>query len=462
MLKRSLLCLLFISFLSACQASHLEIFPDLEDPSLVEQKLPIAAMSQDIDALVEGALQRHPNLSLYAQEQAIRDYAEELKKQLTQPMNRVEFFRVIGKLSHVFNDGHAFLLWPYQEFNALRDAGKKPFPFQIKISAQGQMLLAKTYKHDSATLPAGAQISSVNGIPAATLIAQMQEYVGGETELLRTQIIAERFPIMLWAVYGFLDQFELEIDTQQVAITGEQEWHSQQPEREAHYYAKLNATTGYLYLSHFDIDPDDFEGFVDKTFAQIKSDGVHSLVIDVRDNPGGNTDTVTYLSRYLANKPFRLVASVQEKLNQDNRGWFDYKGEVGEITFKEWDDWEQPIDSNNRFTGETYLLIGPITYSAAIVFATTLQDSGFATLIGVPTGGYANQSAQGNLFNLPNSQLRAYITTRLLVRPSGDSRQGHVIPDHLAQPTADSIAQGHDVAIEKALSLANNETEGQH
>ena len=180
------------------------------------------------------------------------------------------------------------------------------------------------------------------------------------------------------------------------------------------------------------------------------------MIIDIRDNPGGNTDTVTYLASYLANKPFRLVSSLQEKLNKDNRGWFGYKGDVGEITTQEWTDWENATSSPNRFDGKSFLLVGPISYSAAIVFATTLQDNQFATLIGETTGGFANQSAQGNLFNLPNSQLRAYITTRLLIRPNGNKARTHVVPEYIVETTSKNLANERDRAIEKALSLIEN------
>ena len=161
---------------------------------------------------------------------------------------------------------------------------------------------------------------------------------------------------------------------------------------------------------------------------------------------GGNTDTVAYLSRYLADEPFRLVSSMKEKLNEDNRGWFNYKGEVGDILSKDWNDYEQPMKPGTRFEGDVYLLTSAVSYSSAIVLATTLKDNDFATLVGETTGGFANQTAQGNLFNLPNSELRAYIATRLLVRPSGDTSRTGVVPHYEAVTTEEDIAQEKDVA----------------
>jgi len=104
-------------------------------------------------------------------------------------------------------------------------------------------------------------------------------------------------------------------------------------------------------------------------------------------------------------------------------------------------------------------LISPITYSSGIVFATTLKDNGFAILIGQQTGGNANQTAQGNLFNLPNSQLRAYIITRMLVRPSGTTTSGGVKPDHEIIPTASTVSTENDEEVVKAIELIGSNTQ---
>lgn len=457
-----LLSIVILISLSACQQQHLEIFPALEDPNKVNELLTVAEMSEDIDAFIAGALQRHPNLSKYTDTKQLLADAEKLKAQLTHPLKRTDFYRIIGQLNSKLKDGHSFLLWPYQEYNALKKAGNKPFPFDVKLAGKQKLVLANNYRFENTLLEAGMQIHQINNIDSALLIEELQQYVGGETQRLREHFVANRFPIMLWAVTGAINDFELQVGDAQIKITKAQNWIAETPEesnntqvtaRQDHYYKSLNADTGYIYLGHFDINPDRFEEFVDQTFETINQQNIKNIIIDIRDNTGGNTDTVTYLARYLANKPFRLVSSIQEKINHDNRGWFGYKGEIGEVTYDEWSDWEKPIDSNNRFEGNVYLLIGPVSYSAAIVFATTLQDNQFATLIGEPTGGYANQSAQGNLFNLPHSKLRAYITTKLLVRPSAISDQAPVVPEHIINESTESITQHKDLAVDKALEL---------
>ncbi len=453
MLYRLVCLILFLCLISGCQNAHLDIFPELENQELMKQTLSVEQMSRDIDALVAGVVARHPDLPGYASLDAINRLSQALKQSLKKPLTRVEFYRVVGQLNHAFGDGHSFLLWPYQEFNVLKETGHVPFPFDVKFTSEGLLVLHRDYQYNAHRLRAGTPIKSVNGVPVKSLLANLQQYVGGETALLRHYIVARRFPVMLWSTYGWIDNFSIEFERQIVTVTSNQQWHSSDKGNPEHYWERLNSTTGYLYVSHFDVPPDEFETFVDSTFEELKQQNIDNLIIDIRDNPGGNTDTVAYLASYLADEPFRLISSLQEKLNQDNRGWFGYKGKVGEIKSTEWTDWEMPTSSPNRFTGKRYVLVGPVSYSAAIVFATTMQDNKFATLVGEPTGGYANQSAQGNLFNLPHSQLRAYVTTRLLVRPNGNTRRTQVVPDYTVKTTANSVTNEQDMAIEKALRL---------
>ena len=94
--------------LVACQGSHLEIMPDLSDETLLTEYLSVEQMHQDIDALLEGALERHPNIDKYTQVSELKSYSETLKSQVTKPLMRTEFYKLEGQLSHKFNEGHAY------------------------------------------------------------------------------------------------------------------------------------------------------------------------------------------------------------------------------------------------------------------------------------------------------------------------------------------------------------------
>lgn len=455
------LLLLASALISGCTASHLEIFPELSDPALRSKQIAPKALREDVDAFVSGVVERHPDLTRYADMDTVYQQAESLKAALNAPMTRTAFFQKIGALSHLFNDGHTFLIWPYQEYQDLKEAGSLTFPFHLDVFPEG-VFLKYDYHFKDKALPKGSQLVSINGIDVEAIFTKTQQFVGGETETLRKHTVAGRFPMMLWAVFGFVGQFDVELNvegrTEHVSIVQGDDWQQDSPvsagENADFIYQQLDDETGYLKVATFDVSPDWFEEFVDSTFLKIKQQNVKQLIIDVRENMGGNTDTATYLARYLASSPFQMISSLRERLNADNRGVFNYRGEVGDVLTEQWDEWVEPVDVEHRFKGNAYVLISPLSYSSAIVFATAVKDNQLATLVGRETGGYANQTAQGNLFNLPHSELRVYVATRLLVRPGGDLQVRGVIPDIAVAANRAQIDAGEDADIAAARKHA--------
>jgi len=461
---KNVLFLLSFTLLAGCSNPHLEIFPELENPQLVDNKVSVDLLKDDIQSYYLGALARHPHLDQYAERAELEKSVADLQALVNKPMSRLEFYRIAGQLTHKFNDGHSMLLWPYPEYQLLQKSGHKTFPFAVSITKSQQSFIKNTYQSGDFQLAAGSKIVAINNVPVKNLLDHMQKFVGGESQYLREQFAANRFGLMLWAVFGFIDDFELQYEEEgkqkTLTVSMSQDWKKssgKEKSQEDFYLKELPNDVAYLYIGHFDIEPDWFEDFIDQTFIEIKEKNMTSLIIDVRNNKGGNTDTPTYLASYLANKEFKMISSMEEKLNEDNRGFFDYKGDVGELIQTTWDEKVTPKSEDKRFTGHTYLLISPITYSSGIVFASSLKDNNFATLIGQETGGNANQTAQGNLFNLPNSQLRAYITTRMLVRPSGSMKIEGVKPDYEIILTPKAIREGQDLGINKALELISKQ-----
>ncbi|RLM49063.1 hypothetical protein DVK02_18160, partial [Halobellus sp. Atlit-31R] len=104
--------------------------------------------------------------------------------------------------------------------------------------------------------------------------------------------------------------------------------------------------------------------------------------------------------------------------------------QVGEVVHGYVDSWVAPEPDNPlRFRGETYVLVGRITYSSAVLFSNAMQDFGFAKLAGA--GGYARTRQTGGVMNirLPNTGLEISIPRFVLDRPSGSREPALVQPD---------------------------------
>jgi C-terminal processing protease CtpA/Prc len=156
---------------------------------------------------------------------------------------------------------------------------------------------------------------------------------------------------------------------------------------------------------------------------------LRGIVIDLRRNPGGSTDLVEALLSRISPRPCPLVSHIVEKRTERNHRWWWPHGAIGDTVTMDESEVVSPRPLDERFPGDAVLLIGPFTYSAAIVMATAAQDCGAATLIGEATGGFANQTAQIHFANLPHSQLRWFAPSRVVRRPRPADLDGPVTPD---------------------------------
>lgn len=125
-----------------------------------------------------------------------------------------------------------------------------------------------------------------------------------------------------------------------------------------------------------------------------------NLIIDLRDNPGGNHLSAFPLAEYLINKP--IIAGVFPNKNWykefdrlPNRNDYSKFSEFTGGTFKEWFDksnqnygaYFKVIPSKKQFKGKVYILTNKRTGSTCEPFVYGLKHHKYATIIGKNTAG---------------------------------------------------------------------------
>ena len=142
--------------------------------------------------------------------------------------------------------------------------------------------------------------------------------------------------------------------------------------------------------------------------------GATSLVLDLRDNIGGDPATVAVIVDWLAGGPPRHLFDVVYR--DHTRQWWTAGSPVAE-----------PPDAPVR------ALIGPRTASSGEALAWALRDQRLATLVGEPTRGAADHVVPIAL----SHDVHALIPEAHVVAPDGSRTwEGHgVQPDETAEPT---------------------------
>lgn len=146
----------------------------------------------------------------------------------------------------------------------------------------------------------------------------------------------------------------------------------------------------------------------------IASTKADRLIIDLRDNGGGNNMLAEPLRRMI----------VKSRFNQ---------------------------------RGALYVLTSPQTFSAAQNFATRLERETEAIFVGEPTGGAPNHFGDAKFAHAPKSQIPYIISTlRWQDSPPFDKREW-ILPDIPALASFDDYASGRDAALAAALADAPGE-----
>jgi C-terminal processing protease CtpA/Prc len=168
--------------------------------------------------------------------------------------------------------------------------------------------------------------------------------------------------------------------------------------------------------------------FTHDAFARLHAARTKTLVIDLRDNGGGNDDEwVEGLMPYIAGKPFRIASNYRKRAVVSDPA----RGEVaGSVVDGRIGDWFPPDPKNPlRFHGKVYVLVGPGTFSSAVTLASVVQDFGFGRVVGPRDCVRAGVSGGARRTTLTHSGLIVVAPRFVLTRPSGAREPALFTPD---------------------------------
>ncbi|PWF54626.1 S41 family peptidase, partial [Massilia glaciei] len=161
-----------------------------------------------------------------------------------------------------------------------------------------------------------------------------------------------------------------------------------------------------------------FYAFTKKVFAELREKKATTLLIDVRENGGGDDDMWKEgVLRYIADKPYQHTSTYIKKVIEGRQSASE---KVGQVISGKMQNLEQPeLDNPFHFSGKTYVLVGRTTYSSAILFSNTVQDFKFGMVVGATGYARARQSGGIQHFSLPHTKLSVVVPRFILDRPAG-------------------------------------------
>jgi hypothetical protein len=389
-------------------------------------------LRQDLAELEAQIGRIHPDVEHSVRKAELARALSGVKARLDRSMTRDEAWVAMAALNPVMADGHLVVTFPGGTGAELKrhvSSGGRLFPFDVYITADGELFI-RSALNGAATALQGRRIDAIDGVPGRQITERLLAHINGDTPALRVALLATRFQFYYWKLFGDRQSYRLKVAGAETVVEGRSEvplFYADRSFEQLFRFEMPNARQAVLTVNQFYWrEKSKFYDFTRDAFARMQAAGTQTLVIDIRANSGGDDDMwLEGLMPYLADKPYRNGSDYVLKIIEGRQKEGQKVGDVvrgSQSTY-------QPADNPLRFTGKVYVLIGPATYSSAILFTNAVQDYGFATVVGMGGAARATQSGGTQEVKLSHTQFGLVVPRFLLKRPSG--AEGLVQPDIL-------------------------------
>lgn len=418
-------------------------------PNLAYSQISMQDLRADIANWRKVMEESHVDMHHHISQQQMDELVASLLVNHQDSISHTQAVLIISRLAGALNEGHLGLVSSdiadslYQE--------TKRFPFVLKgVSHEGWEV-----NYDLSTekqLKTGDRITAINDIPISTLNQQYEQYFGGLPVWKKEQVSS--YSRKLLFLHGITSPFRIrairESDGQTISYTthgfGKDQLDSinkvlasmaGNEQRAPYSFNFLNENKiGYLnYRQMSNSKEYPFERFLDSTFQQLQEKGAEGLIIDIRENGGGNSQYGEWLLNYFNTKPFQLANGIKWKISEhykaflktmrnyneeDHRFYLDQaNGSTYVYVNKEL---TQPKPRSPFFTGKVAVLIGPRTFSSANMLADGITTFQLARTFGEETGEIPNDYGEMFHFMLPNTHIIARAPSKMFTRANANEK----------------------------------------
>lgn len=477
----------FLILLAACSCSVSKNY----NPA---HKFSPAEMQEDYHLFRNILEESHPSLYWYTPKDSMDRYfelgAEKLKDSLTEDRFRYVLSYVLAKI----RCGHTTTRPSKEAVNYAERNRSVQFPLAVKAWKDTAVLISNLIRHDT-SLKRGVLLTSIDGRPMQEIEDSMFQFLGSDGYNMTHQYQSISSSGVFRSLYAMLYGLRLKTPVQYIDTAGVQ--HSailnlydtvhvtprsgplpKQPSKKERKQAELLSMrslrvdtalhTAFMQLNTFS-KGNSLRRFFRQSFRTMRQQRLSSLVVDIRGNGGGSVTLSTLLTKYLADQPFKIADSLYAITNKSryHRYESDYfiyrllfmmmvrKRKDGLYHFPYFENRYFQPRARNHFSGQTYILTGGNTFSAAALFAKALRNQDDVTIVGEETGGgaYGNTAWLIPEVTLPNTHVRFRLPLFRLVIDKFEQKGRGILPEVPSLPTTRDIRRNADYKMEKAIEL---------
>ncbi len=444
----------------------------------IAQPISVKKIKKDVDYVQRKLLKLHPNLYAYISKEQLNFKFDSLRNTIQVPLTSKEFYFAISPVIASVRQGHMSMSpvskrYTNKELKRLLKAGTGPLS-QFVFQWENDKLYVLKNNSKEKYITTGTEIITVNGISPQQLHEKYKSGItsdGLNTTFLR-KWFSKRYISYMTNEIGVNDSLTFVFKQKDSVFTkvicrkkaeknvkkdSVRTHHNKDivanPDKEKLKVLKRNKKIlGYdavskEYSKSLKFVSNDslvavlkiknfskgwYNEAYEMLFDSIKKQKAHTLIIDIRDNPGGKVADVVNLYSYLTNKNYTLLkpAVVTSKTSLWKLGMFEkipklaypfgavfypfYMGfttlrtkkQNGIYTYGLVGSRERKFNKNH-FDGKIYVIINGGSFSAACLLSSALKENPKVTFVGEETGGGFNGTVAGIMpvLQLPHSKI---------------------------------------------------------
>ncbi len=407
----------------------------------------VEALQEDFSQWRNRVEKKHPLIYFYHSKKEIDATFDSSYASIQTPMTEIDFFRLLSFVTTKINDGHNFI---NPSSNVIQEILKSDKLLPLDIQLLDNKLFI-TNNLSTIDLPKiGNQIHTINGVSASNLIKEMLAIIPSDAYTPYSKsIFSQYFRFYYHICFGlnkdYLISYQDADEVKKINLTGstlkEIRSRNKYSTKEKCIQFKMidSLKTAILTLSTFSdeaIKKDcglKFKKVIQAHFETIQNTNTAHLILDLRNNNGGNPASVKFVLKRLMNQTFqqnvecRVVKHPNEEdfWKRTTKRWYPAYG-LGKI---------RPV--KNPYKGKIYVLINEGTFSAGVDLAYALKKYSEATFIGQETGG--NPIIMGGYllktsWELSNTKIQVSPATLCTLSDDLDKNKGRgLLPDYVIE-----------------------------
>ncbi len=439
---------------------------------------------RDLRILKRALVDLHPGLYRYATPAQIDAGFAAAQAEVAGGASRAQLYLLATRLAAAVRCGHTWVNPANQPPAVQAMLGRQTLPLVLRW-VEGRILVVASA---APAVPAGSELLAIEGLSPAKIAAALMPYLRADGSSDGKRLVQldddanggamqRLFPLLFPpGPEGWRLRLANGREVRAPVLTAAEREQALRAagwrERDPAWRLRVDAGVAVLTLPSFAFWDHRFDGaaFLDRTFDELAQRGIDRLVIDLRDNEGGDDALGRALLSHLIARPYTQPGSRRESayervpyvvaryLDTWDFGFFDRTGLVTKTAGRNWALPDSPptvvMPAARPFKGRVVALVGPNNSSAGYLLARDLKASGAATLLGRPTGGNRRGLNGGQLawITLPASGAAVDIPLVANFAP-GDPPDASVQPDVVVRPRWADVAAGVDTELAAALRL---------